>query len=390
MKQSWWFYLVLLIFPLILLGVFFFVYHHFFSSPLVITGTSQAPLPLETPAPEEVIDPLRVLHLVLLGHGGANHDGGGLADTFIVAQIVPRAQTVNLFSLPRDLWIQLPFPARPGESELMHTKLNATLALGNSSQQYTHRPALYQGKNGGGALAKDIAAEIIGQPIDYYLAVDFSGFIKIIDLIAGQDGLRVTVPYSFIDDRYPIKGEENNLCDWSKEAVAALSATMSGDLLEKQFPCRYETLEFQAGAQVIPAATLLKFVRSRHSGVGGGDFGRSRRQQVVLEAVMSKLFSFATLPKLPELISQGLKLSQTDLDLNFIKQALLDYDDVTSFSLHSYVLDNQTYLQDARAGGGQYVLLPRAGQDNYTDVHAWVSDLLTQTLASATASASKL
>jgi anionic cell wall polymer biosynthesis LytR-Cps2A-Psr (LCP) family protein len=321
---------------------------------------------------EEPPDPLRPVWIVLLGYGGGSHDGGGLADTIIAAKIAPRDQKIHLYSLPRDLWVSLPITAQPDGEEKLWNKLNTTWAIGNSKNQYSWRDEIYQGTNGGGNLAKNVVGEILGVKIDYYLGVNFAEFVKVIETITGSDGLRVNVPYHFVDEHYPIEGEENNICDWSEEDVTAMTATMSGEKLEAQFPCRYEQLEFNAGWQNIEATELLKFVRSRHSGVGGGDFGRSQRQQVVLEAVKNKVFSLSMIPKLPAMLAQIFKMIKTDVDLDLVKQAIFDYERIDNFKLTTTVIDNKELLQDGRANGA-YILQPRAGLGDYTQIQAMIA-----------------
>jgi anionic cell wall polymer biosynthesis LytR-Cps2A-Psr (LCP) family protein len=322
---------------------------------------------------EEQIDPLRPVWVLLLGYGGGSHAGGGLADTIIAAKVVPRQQQVYLYSLPRDLWVKMPFSAREGSDEEWWNKLNSTLAIGNSQRQYTWRDEIYQGANGGGNLAKKVVGEILGVTIDYYVAVDFAGFVRVIETIAGSDGLRVQVPYSFVDEWYPLEGEENNTCDKSEEEVVALTATMSGEELEQQFACRYERLEFSAGWQNIPAAQLLKLVRSRHGGVGGGDFGRSQRQEVVLEAVKDKLLSITMLPKVPALMGQLGQMVKTDVDWDWLRRAVFDYPDVEDFEMTSVVIGSTKLLQASRSAGGAYILQPRAGVGEYREIQELVA-----------------
>ncbi|MBQ6154955.1 LCP family protein, partial [bacterium] len=326
--------------------------------------------------PQEVIDPLRPIYVALLGHGGGNHAGGALADTIMVAQVVPRQQRVNLFSVPRDLWVELPLTRSSESDEPMWSKINSTLAIGSSSKQYTWRSEEYQGTHGGGALAKKVLGDVLGQPIDYYIAVDFSGFVKLIELLGGKEGLSINVPYSFVDEYYPIEGEEDNTCGFSEDDIATMSATLSGFELEKQFTCRFERLEFNAGKQMITPEQLLKFVRSRHAAVGGSDFARSQRQQVVLEAIKKKLWNVKTIPKVPAIAAQAIKIVRTDIDVDLVSKVLTDYGDISEFELKSYVLDNKTYLQDGRSRDGQYILRPRAGEGDYHEIHEWVLQAL--------------
>ncbi|MDO5561344.1 MAG: LCP family protein [bacterium] len=328
-----------------------------------------------TPVP---VDPLATFNILLLGYGGANHDGGNLADTIILAQVAPHQEKVSLLSLPRDLWVKLPFSARADQETDFYSKINRTLALGNSSKEYLWRPEQFQGKDGGGNLARAVVSEIIGQPVDYYLAVDFSGFEKLINLLTNNQGLTVNVPYSFTDEYYPLTGEENNLCGYTEEDLATMSATLKDYDLEKMFTCRYETIQFNKGKQTLDSANVLKFVRSRHSGYGGGDFGRSQRQQAVLAAVKDLIFSPKILPKLPKLIEQSLKMIKTNLSLSAITEKLFLNCDWANFDLSSQVLSNQNYLRDSRSRDGQYILIPRLGLDNYSEIQTLVATMSAQ------------
>ncbi len=328
-----------------------------------------------TPAPP---DPLAPVNVLLIGYGGANHAGGGLADTIILAHIVPRAKKVHLLSIPRDLWIKLPFSRQADQNSDFYSKINSTFSIGNSTKQYTWRPEDFQGADGGGTLTKNVVAQIIGQPVDYYLAVDFTGFINLIDLLTHKEGLTVDVPYAFTDDLYPLKGEENNLCGFTEEDVATFSASLTSSELEKVFTCRYETISFDAGPQIIASEQLLKFVRSRHSGVGGGDFGRSQRQEAVLTALKDTLLRPSTLPKLPSLIKEALTTIKTDLNLSFVTQALANYGDLSDFEFETDILNNKNYLQDSRSNDRQYILIPKLGQDNYSDIQLFVASMSAQ------------
>lgn len=340
------------------------------SSPITQTASSSA-----TPVP---VDPLAPINLLLVGYGGGNHAGGGLADTILLAQIVPRAKKVHLLSIPRDLWVKLPFSRTAASTDSLYGKINSAFAIGNSPQQYLWRPEIFQGNDGGGTLLSQVVNEIIGQPVSYYLAVDFSGFTKLIDLLTNKEGLTVDVPYSFTDQFYPITGEENNLCGFTETDAATFSATFTGFELEKVFTCRYETLTFEKGEQIIKSDQLLKFVRSRHSGVNGGDFGRSQRQEAVIDALKQTLLQPSIIAKLPKLIEQSLKMVKTNLDLEFLIQALTKYGDLSNFTTDSQVISTDNYLQNSRSPDRQYILIPKLGQDNYSDIQQAVASLSAQ------------
>lgn len=185
------------------------------------------------------------VNILLLGIGGAGHDGPLLTDTMILASVKASTGQVALISIPRDLSVEI-----PGHG---FRKINSANAFGKEDR--------YPG--GGEQLTADIVSSITGQTVHYFARVDFDGFKKIIDDLGG---ITVTVEKSFADREYPTKNYG------------------------------YQTVKFTAGKQTMDGETALKFVRSRHGNNGeGSDFARSRRQQLVLEAVRDKVFSIGTL-----------------------------------------------------------------------------------------------
>lgn len=336
----------------------------------------------ETPA-KPVVNPLAPLYVVLIGYGGAGHDGAYLADTLIVAQILPEQQKINLFNLPRDLWVALPFPQREDDSQPFYTKINTAYAYGQSNRQFLHRPAEFQGSHGGGALMKKVISQVIGQEINYFAAVDFDTFKKVIDIIAGNQGLAIDSPFAFSDPFYPLDGKENDPCGFSEAEIAQFSAELKGFDLEKKFTCRYEEISFPAGKQFLSAEQALKYARSRHAGgAGGGDFSRSRRQQVIIEALKKELLSVSVITKIPQLWSKISQLLKSDLDWEIVSKALFSWK-LADFDLTGHVISDQNFLQANRAGGGQYVLLPKLGQDNYEAIHQFVSECASASTAAA-------
>ena len=105
---------------------------------------------------------------------------------------------------------------------------------------------------------------------------------------------------------------------------------------------------------------------------------------MVIEAVKNKVFSVNFLPKVPQLAAQLLRMLQTDVDLDYVNTVLADYDNVRSFQVNAHVLDNATLLQDGRSGDGQYILRPRAGEEDYGEIRKLVADALEAASVSAT------
>lgn len=181
--------------------------------------------------------------ILVLGMGDENHTAARLTDTVILEYLNTTNNKISSLSLPRDIWV----PA-------IRAKLNT---------------AYYYG---GFEMIRDSVESVTGISPDYYMIIDFSLFKDLIDTVGGVE---VDVDNAFIDVKYPIAGLENDLCN--------------GD---KSLSCRYETLRFTEGLQLMSGEMALKFVRSRNSeGPEGTDLARVARQQKVVEAIKQKVLS---------------------------------------------------------------------------------------------------
>lgn len=228
-------------------------------------------------------------NILLLGMAGGNHAGSDLTDTIIVASIDFSKQKIFLLSLPRDIWV----PS-------MRDKINSAYHYGYERS----------GEDGGNILAKAAAEEVVGLPIHYIWRIDFDGFTKLVDLTGGVE---LEVEEGFVDGRYPIEGREDDLCDNDPE-----------------FLCRYETVRFEKGTQIMDGEQALKYVRSRNAeGTQGTDIARGRRQQQVIVALVKKATSFLSLldiRKSKALVETAQKAVGTDMKINemlFVAKAFL-------------------------------------------------------------------
>jgi LCP family protein required for cell wall assembly len=213
------------------------------------------------------------VNLLLLGIGGGEHEGPNLSDTIIFVSIDPKLKAVTLVSIPRDLWIPT-----------LSAKINSAYATGQE-----------KGSGEGLKLAKTVVSQVIGEPIDYAVRIDFQGFVKAVDMLGGLD---INVDRTLDDYAYPTGGKEDDTCDHTDEEIVNLTAQIAtASATESEaFPCRYEHLHFDTGPNHMDGTTALKFVRSRHAlGAEGSDFARSNRQEKVIQAFKEKLFSLNTI-----------------------------------------------------------------------------------------------
>ncbi len=299
---------------------------------------------------------------LFLGIGGGNHDGPLLTDTIQFASVDVKHNTIDLISVPRDLW-------NPAISQ----KINATYALAEQNQT-----------GSGLAAAKSIISNVLGQSIDYGFRIDFNGFVKAVDEMGGID---VHVARTLDDYAYPIDSMTDATCGHTSQEVIDLTAQeATGSATDPQaFPCRYMHLHVPVGLVHMDGQLALEFARSRHAmGVEGTDFARSARQQEIIEAIRAKLLSTGMLLNPGKMIALfNIVRSSIDTDINtneipdFIKLA----QQLKSATIHSYVIDysddpndpgNLLIQGNANDFGGAYALEPRAGFGNYSQIHSFV------------------
>jgi len=326
-------------------------------SPILFQLVFNKNIDLRTSEPQRI-------NFVLLGIAGGQHQGPNLSDTIIFASIDLGDPLVTLVSIPRDLWL----------SDL-ESKINTAYAKGEAKKE-----------GGGLTLAKSAVGKITGQTIDYGVVIDFSGFVKAVDLMGGLD---IEVERILDDREYPVAGREDDPCGNAPEELEAL-ATASSQL--EAFPCRYEHLYFDKGLVHMDGEAALKFVRSRHAkGSEGTDFARSQRQEKVIRAFMDRAFSLhilanpAKLFGFREILSESIKtdIAQNELD-DFIKLAgkfqnakvqsvIIDVGDSDEerggFLTHPPITKEYNY---------EWVLIPRTGKNNFTEIQEFIRCSLIQ------------
>ena len=305
----------------------------------------------------------QTINVLLLGIGGGKHEGPNLSDTVIFASLNIKKSKVTLVSLPRDMW----FTELDG-------RINTAYAKGEAKR-----------KGSGLILAKSAVSKITGQNIDYGFVIDFSGFEKAVDVLGGLD---ITVDQAFDDFEYPMEGKGDDPCDNKPEDLEKL-ATASSQL--EAFPCRYEHLHFNKGLIHMNGDTALKFVRSRHAkGSEGTDFARSQRQEKVIEALKNKAFSLQILnpAKILGLYNTLEQSIDTDAKENEFDDFIKVAQKLQKAKIQSVVIDNGD-LKDSRGGllthpdisevyNFEWVLIPRAGKDRYSEIHEYIRCRLEQ------------
>jgi LCP family protein required for cell wall assembly len=204
------------------------------------------------------------INLLLLGYGGPGHDGPYLTDSIMLVSIRPDTHQAIMISLPRDLWVKI--PALPNNRYLVG-KLNSAYAIGIDHASYPNVRSDWKTPTGGGDLAAATVSQITGQPIDYWVGIDFKAFRDVVDALGG---VRVDVPTT-LDDPYFPRGETTGMMH----------------------------VHIDAGRQQFDGERALEYARSRET---TSDFDRSRRQQLIMLAVRQRIFSLNAVPRMLSLL----------------------------------------------------------------------------------------
>ncbi len=238
-------------------------------------------------------------------------------DTIMIASLNPETNEGMLFSLPRDLYVEV-----PGHGK---RRINIVHVLGET-----------QGYPGGGpALLMETIRQDFGITLDGYVMVNFQGFREVVDLLGGVD---IYVEKEIWDNHYPDdRGEEI-------------------------------TIHIPAGQQHMDSEMLLRYCRSRYS---TDDFDRIRRQQKALMALGQKFLSLQMLPRLPELLQTMSHTFDTDLGPAEIAQLAQMASRVDPGQVRSVVIDRSFLDPSQRQPGDEPSLL----YPDWEKIHTLVAEL---------------
>ena len=260
------------------------------------------------------------INIVLLGYGGPGHDGPYLTDSIMVLSLRPGTHEAIMVSLPRDLWVKI--PALPN-NRFMMGKLNSAYAIGSDRRNYPNMRNDWKTLTGGGDLTAATISQVIGQPVDYWVGVDFKAFRDVVDALGG---VQINVPTALDDRRYP-RGETAGMMH----------------------------IHFNPGLQQFDGERALEYARSRES---TSDFDRSRRQQLIMVAVRQRVFSLNAIPRLLSLLGALQDNVRTNLrpaEMRLLAGLAGQFKDE---DIRRVAIDTSNFLRNGYSSDGQYVLQP--------------------------------
>lgn len=185
----------------------------------------------------------------------------GNSDTMIVAVVNPKKKTTTMVSIPRDTVAQL-----IGAKSFNMQKINAAYNVGGSD------------------MAVNTVSKLVNVPIKYYMTINMGGLEKVVDDVGGVD---VQVPFSYYDshsnNKHFVKGKMHLNGEWA-----------------------------------------LAYARMRHEDPQG-DYGRQKRQQQVIKAILKKAVSLNSLTNFTKLLDTVSSNIQTNLTFNDMTSIFTNY-----------------------------------------------------------------
>lgn len=272
------------------------------------------------------------INILLLGTGGPGHEAPDLTDTILLASIDPINYKIDLLSIPRDLWVQI-----PGYG---YHKINEAYYDG---KQYSKAKNTTARKRDGLKLVDQTLAPVLGVPIHFHILLNFSAFK---DAVNAVGGVTVDVPERLYD---PSISWENN----------------------------YNPIIAEKGTQKFNGAKALLYAKSRKT---SSDFARAERQRLILVALKNKVLSLGTFSnpiKISNLLSSLGKNVFTDFSIGDSTKLYEIIAKVPTEKIKSrdLVKPPNDLLTTANVDGFS-IVQPKAGLFNYAAIQTYIHKVL--------------
>lgn len=255
--------------------------------PSIYPASTQIPYPVGM-----LSQPKDQINILLLGSDIRPNSPGFRTDTIILVTINKKLGTIHLTSIPRDLYVYIP----GWTVQRINTAMN----------------------HGGYHTLGMTVAYNFGVYPDYYLMINFSNFVKVINSLGG---INVEVGQNFSDQR-----------------------------------TGYGWYQVKKGTVHMDGDTALWYVRSRHT---SSDIDRLRRAQEVIQAVGYRLLSFDVLTRAPELYEIYKSTVYTNLGLDDLNKLLPAANIlVKTQNISRYVVDYSMVYDWTEPYSGAMVLIP--------------------------------
>jgi anionic cell wall polymer biosynthesis LytR-Cps2A-Psr (LCP) family protein len=214
---------------------------------------------------EPVSDIKGPLNILLVGIDPRNATTRPLADSIMIAHVEADMKQVYIFSVPRDLVVDIPEFDKTGFRG-GRDRINAAMSYGSETPGNQH-PNVAHGFE---LLSKTVAARTGIKRFDAGAIINFGGFQKIVDAMGG---VTMTIDERTKSEHLQPNGKPrpNNRCGC-------------------EHPYYGPQAVYEKGTQHLKGWQALDFVRQRY-GLKGTDYGRQRHQQQFVKAMAEQAMS---------------------------------------------------------------------------------------------------
>ncbi|MEX2014982.1 MAG: LCP family protein [Candidatus Saccharimonadales bacterium] len=292
--------------------------------------------------PTKLADQDGRVNILLVGYSkdDPGHAGAELTDSILILSLDTEKKTGYMLSIPRDLYIEI-----PGYGT---ARINEAYQAGEKSE---FKEDGYP--NGGVGLLEKTISDKLDIKFQYYAVIDY-GTVK--DIVNALDGITVK-----IDSKDPRGIYDPNFR-----------------------PHEGGPLKLKNGTQKINASEALRLTRARGSTFGSygfnlSDFDRTKNQQAVIKGIKEEMTWGLLLDprKNPVIFNAFADNIKTDVKLNEVIPLYRLFNDISVDKLHSagFRDDKINLLPGYTTPGGQAVLIPNGGVNNYDEIKKYIESL---------------
>lgn len=226
------------------------------------------------------------VNILIMGTDGriGQTSGETRTDTIMVLNVGNKEGKIKLASFMRDTLVHIDGVSKEdGYHTYYDQKINVAYSIG---EQNNHQ---------GAELVRSVLQDMYGLDIKYYALVDFATFASAIDSLF-PNGVEMDAQFSTVDGQ------------------AVTQVEVPDDLNMKNGVVPEQTIE--VGKQRMDGRTLLNYARFRKD--DEGDFGRARRQQEVLTAIMTQIKDPSKLFTGSEALGKVFAMTSTNIPYSFL------------------------------------------------------------------------
>ena len=274
--------------------------------------------PVATPSTSPVTSSSQPITVLLLGSDNDTkfEADAVLTQTMILVRINPQTKSVVMFSIPRDLWVEI-----------------------GDTQSYAKIDAAYS--DGGAAEAITTVQNNFHVAINYWVWIGLGGLVHVVNDL---HGVNIVAQMPILDDEYPYDLSGNNPYEQARVAILP-------------------------GPQRVAGVAALEYVRSRHGDVLS-DIARSQKQQQLLLDIKASAndVGLADVPNIASSLGDSMK---TDMSVTQVTSLLPLAKALGDGDVHQVVMVGEPYFGSDYYPEG--VGGPDALQPNWSAIHGLVA-----------------